>query len=825
MTEQETLKVVIDPSGVQAGANSIDVAIQRISNSWVGMSAKVFAAEMAFERAWRAAKQGAEFEESMARLNRQMAGYHSNAQLMINDLKATSSGQLSMANSAQLASRALAQGLDPSQIRTFTQAADLLGDVMGTDLKTAFDQILQGLATGRTQMLANIGVHLDLEKEVKNLAIATNRTTDQISKQERAAIGAKAVIQQLGGTLDKFSTDAISDADKMAKVEAKFDDLKLSAERFAKTLVVDVLDALDQFDKKAKSIDMQPDFFKRLFGEDRSGSLRKGFAIGPGGIALPPSETPQNMDVWQEILGRSIVADTQGNLARQAADEAKRRRAAATVPMDPKLRALQVEGSAERMRAQIEADRDRNISGFQHQSRLLAFDQQQGQQGPGAGVGALDFMKAQHDAKLREIAVQAEAQNKLLQMETETYHARIALGFETTEAKIQAEENFKTRVASINADVAKSVQEFSNASREQAAEQAVLRGRIQEELGRQITDGLISTFKVEEDLRHKSQDDAITYYTNLAKFQDAYGTSRENRLKTEYDLVRATLAKELDITFETSEKVLNAWRNGDSIRAAELIEGTQKTWDQVTSIMMEALAKQRAVSEKYSDDFFGGFAKSMHRYIQDDSMFGLGADQARSVAQAMQQSFRTHFFDALEGRIQSFKDVVQSLTDFAKNIMADVSSKIITRSILGGIDSLMSGGSIGGLVGGAGNVGGFALRGYALGGITSGPSIAGEAGPEAIVPLPNGRSIPVEWTGGPYNMPAQPSTHRPSTNVNVQVVNNAGADVEVNKGPMNADGTQDIEILINNTVKKGMRNGVFDQSMKQFGANRTPVRR
>lgn len=33
------------------------------------------------------------------------------------------------------------------------------------------------------------------------------------------------------------------------------------------------------------------------------------------------------------------------------------------------------------------------------------------------------------------------------------------------------------------------------------------------------------------------------------------------------------------------------------------------------------------------------------------------------------------------------------------------------------------------------------------GGITKGPSIAGEAGPEAIVPLPNGRSIPVEMQG------------------------------------------------------------------------------
>lgn len=326
---------------------------------------------------------------------------------------------------------------------------------------------------------------------------------------------------------------------------------------------------------------------------------------------------------------------------------------------------------------------------------------------------------------MRELALEGETQSKLLQLEIETYHARIALGFETTEEKIKAEETYKTKVASINAEVAKSVQEFNHASTEFLEEQKILQGSLQEQMGRQITDGLISTFKVEEDLRHKSQDDTIAYYQNLAKFQEAYGTSRENQLTTQYDLVRATLAKELDVTFETAEKVLNAWRNGDSIRAAELIEGTQKTWDQVTSIMMEALAKQRAVSEKYSDDFFGGFAKSMHRYIQDDSMFGLGADQARSVAQAMQQGFKTHFFDAMEGRIRSFKDVIQGVADFAKNIMADVSSKIITRSILGGIDSLMSGGSIGGLVGGAGNVGGFALRGYALGGLRQVPLLPG----------------------------------------------------------------------------------------------------
>lgn len=37
---------------------------------------------------------------------------------------------------------------------------------------------------------------------------------------------------------------------------------------------------------------------------------------------------------------------------------------------------------------------------------------------------------------------------------------------------------------------------------------------------------------------------------------------------------------------------------------------------------------------------------------------------------------------------------------------------------------------------------------FAKGGVTNQPSIAGEAGPEAVVPLPDGRSIPVQMTGG-----------------------------------------------------------------------------
>jgi hypothetical protein len=114
------------------------------------------------------------------------------------------------------------------------------------------------------------------------------------------------------------------------------------------------------------------------------------------------------------------------------------------------------------------------------------------------------------------------------------------------------------------------------------------------------------------------------------------------------------------------------------------------------------------------------------------------------------------------------------------------------------------------------------LPGMASGGITNGLTLAGEAGPEAVVPLPGGRSIPVQWTGGPYQQAGMMSTM--SMPVTVNVHNEVGGEVETTTS-RGSDGNPQIDVYIKNVVKQGMRNGEFDQSMKQFGSKRQPVRR
>lgn len=528
----------------------------------------------------------------------------------------------------------------------------------------------------------------------------------------------------------------------------------------------------------------------------------------------------------QEIMGRAIVSDTQGNLARKAAEPKPKRPG-----LDPELRAIQVQGAAERMRAEIEASNAARIAGIQSQSKLFGFDQQMGQQGVGAGVGAEAFLKAKHAGDLRVIQITSETQSRLLEIETTSYQERVKLGFKSTQEKFQAEEAYKTKVQEINAEIAKSVQQFQLTQQEGEAEQAVLRASLQEQAGQRMVESIRGTWQIGEDLRHRDQDNALAYYQNLAKFQEAYGTSRENQMTTEYDMVRANLAKQLDVTQDTATKVLNAWRNGDSIHAAELLEGTQRTWDEVTTIMMGALADQRAVSEKFSDDFFAGFAKSMKKYVDDQSVFGLGIDQARRVAQGMEQGFQKFFFDAMEGRIQSFKDVVQGLVDFAKTVTSQLASQLITNSILRGITGVMSGVGAGLPGGSGGGIGGYSAGGsdflvnlpkMAEGGITSGPTLAGEAGREAVVPLPGGRSIPVEWKGSPYS--GQFLSTQMSMPVTVNVHNSANADVqtETRQGP---DGNPQIDVYIKNVVRQGFRNGEFEGTMREFGATRQPRRR
>lgn len=118
----------------------------------------------------------------------------------------------------------------------------------------------------------------------------------------------------------------------------------------------------------------------------------------------------------------------------------------------------------------------------------------------------------------------------------------------------------------------------------------------------------------------------------------------------------------------------------------------------------------------------------------------------------------------------------------------------------GAIDGFMSG--LGFANGGImTNFGPVELRKYAAGGIANSPQLAlyGEAGPEAYVPLPDGRSIPVTMNG---------SQGAPSVTVNV--INQSGQQVSAQQGQQRFDGKQLILDVVLSAVSSpgGFRDGM-----------------
>lgn len=128
-------------------------------------------------------------------------------------------------------------------------------------------------------------------------------------------------------------------------------------------------------------------------------------------------------------------------------------------------------------------------------------------------------------------------------------------------------------------------------------------------------------------------------------------------------------------------------------------------------------------------------AERYYKTVKD--ALGLVSTAVYRVFQDIETNIGDVFFDAMMGKMKSFKDYVKAFVeDIARTL-----SQMMARQAIGAV--------LGSLFPQPALTGGLQVyRMHAAGGIADEPSIAGEAGPEAVVPLPGNRKIPVELRGG-----------------------------------------------------------------------------
>jgi hypothetical protein len=169
------------------------------------------------------------------------------------------------------------------------------------------------------------------------------------------------------------------------------------------------------------------------------------------------------------------------------------------------------------------------------------------------------------------------------------------------------------------------------------------------------------------------------------------------------------------------------------------------------------------------------------------------------------------------------QDAMKALNNVGQAVVSELLQAFIRlgtinplkNAILGGDRATLSGvgGLIGDLIGSAGasaattgaavptSAGGLGqpLPTFADGGITNGPSIAGERGPEAVVPLPNGRQIPVQMQG--------------SGDMNVYIEPPAGHEAQTQR-QSNGNGQESLYVTFVKMGRQAISEGAWDKPLR-----------
>lgn len=106
-------------------------------------------------------------------------------------------------------------------------------------------------------------------------------------------------------------------------------------------------------------------------------------------------------------------------------------------------------------------------------------------------------------------------------------------------------------------------------------------------------------------------------------------------------------------------------------------------------------AKQKDVADQANGGFFDGWTRGLADYVRNTKgAFGMAQQMAQQTAQAMQSGFQNFFFDVMQNKITSLKDMFKSVLTFAQQILSQVAAQMATQSIMKGLAGMSGGGGL-----------------------------------------------------------------------------------------------------------------------------------
>lgn len=280
--------------------------------------------------------------------------------------------------------------------------------------------------------------------------------------------------------------------------------------------------------------------------------------------------------------------------------------------------------------------------------------------------------------------------------------------------------------------------------------------------------------KLAETMRDAEKEARRTYFINEADKaeQNYFSLSSSSQGEIRKRIRELSGKNELETEAEAVRRKLEYEEKYNALRAKEI----------------EYLKEQDRLMS--SGGFFDAIKFSVNEYVHDaKTSFDTMVEFANEAGQAIQSTFSDSLYHVFRGDLNSMKDIFASFCDSLLKSWTDMLAKMVVQQAANGLTSSVFGnllnGFIGGIFGGGAGMGGLAsagggsigagstmlmqtmplmanggvlrggFRAFAGGGIATRPTLGlvGEGRyNEAVVPLPDGRSIPVIQKGGGANV-------------------------------------------------------------------------
>lgn len=198
--------------------------VQKMQNAWMkvtGAFAAVGAAVIGLSEAFHLAEEAANFEEQMELMNRFANAYGMTADQVVDGIKRTSDGLVSLKTAAQVANSAMQKGLSADQVIELGRAAKILSDYMGTTADEAFQRLSESITTAREKTLKlGVGV-IDLSEKYGEME-------SQLTEAGKVQAYYNIVMEETSRIEAMMAGQAESTADKIERLRVQLEDLRIT---------------------------------------------------------------------------------------------------------------------------------------------------------------------------------------------------------------------------------------------------------------------------------------------------------------------------------------------------------------------------------------------------------------------------------------------------------------------------------------------------------------------------------------------------------------------------------------------------------------------